>query len=369
MKSFCSILFLNLLLIPLLPAQTYYPDNSLRLQPVWSRVADAFGEAGSVESVEFSPNAKKIVSGTKFDNSIVMWRTSDGTELWRKYAKAEIERVGWSADGKYVASCSEDFLVQIWEAETGKLVQELPHTQGIDGLAWSTKGNWLVTGEEEIKTKENGKKIVKGWIRVFEIPSGKVLHKIDVGGTTNEVMFTEDNRLMVAAGHGFVKIFDTSNMQEIRHFSGPEGYKFVTADFTPDGKHIAAGGFEGLVFIWNIQSGELVRKMNYRGRKVESLCWHPNGNYLVTSGHGPYLNIFRSEAIFNKNAKEVPAAAQVFANDGAEYIDFNADGSLLVSAHQDGIIRLWVFMGEDAELNSKRHSWVKKQQKVLIEKN
>lgn len=111
-----------------------YLNYQLRLEPVWSRVADVFGEAGSVESAEFSPDAKYIVSGTKFDNSVIMWRTSDGTELWRQYTALEIERVGWSSDGKYVAACSEDYLVTVYDAATGEVVKTLPHDNGIDGL-------------------------------------------------------------------------------------------------------------------------------------------------------------------------------------------------------------------------------------------
>ena len=45
------------------------------------------------------------------------------------------------------------------------------------------------------------------------------------------------------------------------------------------------------------------------------------------------------------------------------YIDFNADGSFLPSAHQNGLIKLWVWMGEDPALNEKRHEWVKTQQR------
>lgn len=67
---------LNLLLIFILLSSVAhsqkYLDYQLRLEPVWSRVADALGELGSVESAEFSPNGKYIVSGAKFDNSFMM---------------------------------------------------------------------------------------------------------------------------------------------------------------------------------------------------------------------------------------------------------------------------------------------------------
>ncbi|MEM7659406.1 MAG: hypothetical protein AAF399_25025 [Bacteroidota bacterium] len=110
MKGFTYTLLLLLWATTPLQGQSYL-NYQLRLEPVWARVADAMGELGSVESVEFSPDGKYLVSGTKFDNSVIMWRTSDGTELWRKYAAQEVERVGWSADGQYVAAGSEDYLV------------------------------------------------------------------------------------------------------------------------------------------------------------------------------------------------------------------------------------------------------------------
>jgi hypothetical protein len=56
-------------------------------------------------------------------------------------------------------------------------------------------------------------------------------------------------------------------------------------------------------------------------------------------------------------------AHRVWASDHAEYLDFNADGSFLSSAHQNGLIKLWVWMGEDPDINSTRHSWVKTQQR------
>ncbi len=136
------ILF-SIVLLSLLSQVGYaqqYLDYQLRLEPVWSRIADALGELGSVESVEFSPDGKYIISGTKYDNSVIMWRTSDGTELWRQYAAEEIERVGWSADGQYVAAGSEDYLVTVYDAASGEVTKTLKQNRGIDGLTWSQQG-------------------------------------------------------------------------------------------------------------------------------------------------------------------------------------------------------------------------------------
>ncbi len=366
LKALTSIAFL-LQFSGELFSQIHYPDATLRLYPIWSRVADVYGELGSIESAEFSPDGRFIVSGSKFDNSIVMWRTSDGAELWRQYAKQEIERVAWSSDGKMVASCSEDFLVQVWDSKSGKLIKNLKHRNGIDGLAWSKEGLLLVSGEEAVKSDDGGKETAA--VRIFEFPGGDEVQTLEVPGTINEVMFSQDNQYFLAAGHGFVKIYEVDGFAEVQSLAAPHFQKFTTADFTPDNKLVAASGFGGMLYVWDWRSGELIKSFNYRGRKTESICWHPSGDYLVTSGHGPYINVFRTHEILSDLDNEVPVAAQVFANDGAEYIDFNQDGSYLVSAHQDGIIRLWVWKGEDPFLNKKRHSWVSKQQKEANQNN
>lgn len=342
-----------------------YLDYQLRLEPVWSRVADALGEIGSVESAEFSPDGKHIVSGTKYDNSVIMWRTSDGTELWRKYAKEEVERVGWSADGKYVAAASEDFLVTVYDAESGEVQHELKHTQGIDGLTWSHQGSLLVTGEEKSKSAD-GKD--QGLIRVYEMPSGKEIHTLDHGNTVNELFFTEDDKYLLSVGHGAVKVFSTNDWS-LQQTLKPDYYTiFTSGGFSPDGKHVIAvgqgGTSRGNTYLWEWESGKLLKMFNHTGKKIESIAWHPSGNYIAHAGHDPYIYVYRLGDILAHGNDEIPIAHRVWASDHAEFIDFNADGSFLVSAHQNGLIKLWVWMGEDAGLNSRRHQMILEKQEA-----
>ena len=357
-------LIIPLLIAPLQLVAQQYLDYQLRLEPVWSRVADALGEPGSVESAEFSPNGKYIVSGTKFDNSVVMWRTSDGAELWRQYTKEEVERVGWSSDNKYVAACSEDFLVTVYHAETGEVVEILKHGRGIDGLTWSNQGLMLATGEE-ITEKADGTE--EGWIRIFNMPNGEEIKKLNFGSTVNELFFSANDQYLLAVGHGAIKIYNTEDWT-LEQSLNPETYvTFTSGMFSPDAKHVIAvgqvrNGARGNAYLWDWREGKLLKSFNHTGKKIESIAWHPNGAYIAHAGHDPYIYVYRFRDILNFSNDNIPVAHRVWASDHAEYIDFNVDGSFLVSAHQNGLIKLWVWMGEDSDLNSKRHSWIKEQQ-------
>ncbi len=340
-----------------------YLDYQLRLEPVWSRVADALGEIGSVESVDFSPDGKHIISGTKYDNSVIMWRTSDGTELWRKYAAQEIERVGWSADGQYVAAASEDFLVTVYEAMSGDVVHTLKHTQGIDGLTWSNQGSMLVSGEEKTTDADDN---THGMIRVFDMPSGNEIKTIDFGNTVNELFFSSDDQYLLAVGHGAVKVYQAADWSLVQTLDPAYFTIFTSGVFSPDAKHVFAvgqgGTSRGNAYLWEWQSGKLLKMFNHTGKKIESVSWHPNGQYIAYAGHDPYIYVYRVADILQFGNDAIPVAHRTWAGDHAEYIDFNADGSFLVSAHQNGLIKLWVWMGEDSDTNARRHDYIREQQ-------
>ena len=340
-----------------------YLDYQLRLEPVWSRIADALGERGSVESVEFSPDGKRIVSGTKYDNAVVVWRTSDGTELWRQYAAQEVERVGWSADGRYVAAGSEDYRVTVYNAASGEVVRTLEHNRGIDGLTWSHQGSLLAVGEE--KTEEEGQP-TQGWVRIYDMTSGEEIAAMDFGSTVNELFFSQDDQHLLAVGHGAVKVYNTTDWSLAQTLKPDYYVTFTSGVFSPDKQYVFAVGqsdqTRGNGYLWEWKSGKLMKMFNHLGKKVESVAWHPSGEYIVYTGHDPHIFVYRTDDILSRSNDRIPLAHKVWAGDHAEYLDFNADGSFLASAHQNGLIKVWAWMGEDAELNEKRHRWVREQQ-------
>ncbi|MCG8442353.1 MAG: hypothetical protein MI723_11140 [Caulobacterales bacterium] len=336
--------------------------GNLGLNQVWSRLADINGELGSIESAEFSPDSERIVSGSKFDNTVRMFRTADGHQLWRVEVPQEIERVAFTRDGAYVASVSEDFMMRVFDADTGELITEYEHEDGIDSLAASHDGRFMVSGQER---GPDG----TGPVRVFSTEDWSLVRTVLHGDTVNEIDFTSDDRLMASVGHPFVKLWDTETGELVRQFdivdtNNDSPSVFVNGRFSPDDRYLAAGDNQGFIYIWEVETGERVRRLNKTGQKLETISWTGDGRYLFSAGHGATIDFYAAEHLLNDEIDNdaVPFAMRVPVSDALEYMDMNAQGTLVTTAHQDGTVQLWTYMSDDPLINERRHREVRRLQ-------
>src|SRR5262245_47021452 len=81
-----------------------------------------------------------------------------------------------------------------------------------------------------------------------------------------------------------VMIADVARLQAQRVF--PERDTVLTVAFSPDGKTLAAGGYENLVRLWDIATGQ--ERLVLRGH-ISTVCciaYAPDGKTLASCGHG-----------------------------------------------------------------------------------
>ena len=99
-----------------------------------------------VDSVAFSPDGKRIVSGSgSFEQALKIWDASSGKELG--HAKASGRSVSFSPDGQRIVSGSADKTVKIWDASDGKELRTLKgHTKWVASVAFSPDGQQIVSG-------------------------------------------------------------------------------------------------------------------------------------------------------------------------------------------------------------------------------
>jgi WD40 repeat protein len=136
-----------------------------------------------------------------------------------------------SPDGKLLATAGDDGIVRLWEAATFKWIRQLGRqSAAVYSVAFSDNGKLLVSAGFD------------GSVRVWDLET-----------------FTQRQILSTAAESGPVQLYGAA-------FEPGQNPHFVNA-----------GGNDGNVWIWNLASGLLVKKIGLES-PVRSLSFAPRGN-------------------------------------------------------------------------------------------
>ncbi|CAA9210639.1 MAG: hypothetical protein AVDCRST_MAG56-2328 [uncultured Cytophagales bacterium] len=106
-------------------------------------------------------------------------------------------------------------------------------------------------------------------------------------------------------GDNSVRVWDFATGKQLAHFKHPKGMEAV--EFSPDGKYLLAGGRQG-------------------------------GGYEAKTVTNGFIYVYRIPADPQKEAITLVTKKPVFRS---EYLHFSRDGRQLVTAHEDGTVRLW----------------------------
>src|SRR5262249_8665581 len=116
----------------------------------FNKVPTFRGHTDWVHSVAFSPDGKRIVSGS-FDNTVKVWDADKGTKTFSlKGHSGPVESVAFSPDGKRIVSGSRDGTVKVWDAGTGVEAFSLKGQGVVASVAFSPDGKRIVSGSWDI---------------------------------------------------------------------------------------------------------------------------------------------------------------------------------------------------------------------------
>lgn len=365
-RVFVCLVFAKLFLI-----QQCRANEDHQLNRVWSRLADVMGEFGSVESAEFSPNSRFIVTGTKYDNTVRVFRTNDGVLQWTTQLPAEIERVAWNRDGSQVVSVSEDHFMRVLDAETGQIVKEIKHGNGMDSLSLSNDGTIMAVGEEMVGESSGDRSVKATPVILYDAQTWEEIRRVDQRATANEISFSPDDRFFVVVGGNRMRVWETATGKELastKTFTdseNPASSRFISAKVSPDGQTIAVGANGGWLYFFEAPSGKYIRRLNKTGDKIETIEWTKDGKYIVSAGKGNVIDFVATLHALDKRLdnNSVPIAMRIKATDQLEYMHFNSSGALLTTAHQDGTVQLWTYMSDNPGINQRSHRELIRQQR------
>jgi WD40 repeat protein len=284
------------------------------------------GHKGSVNCIALSADGRWLASGSQ-DHGLRLWEVSTGKE-WRRFRRhdAPIERMALSPDGKTLASSCLGGTLRLWNTDTGKQLHSLPIDPG------SRIGAMTFTPDSKHLAFVNH--FAKG-IQLVDVAGGNLIRTFN-GHTDNikSLVFSADGTTLISgsADHT-IRSWDVASGKERRRY-GDGNAEVNCLALAPDGKTLTYGTYpDGLVHIWDMAANkDLVAPWKATEWCVVSIAYSPDSKKVAVCRDAIAIHETATGKRLNPPPENDSRVLQV---------EYSADGKLLAVRRQDETIELW----------------------------
>jgi WD40 repeat protein len=296
---------------------------------------------------DFSKDNSLLALQDYFDGETVKVINLDGKQTVTRLEAhpGKVKALAFSADGRLLASGSEDRIVRVWDAQTGSLLQSLAgHTGRVGVVVFTPDGKLLVSASDD--------QTLKAW----DVGTGTLVRSIQV--TTeginglSSIAFSPDGKRMVTTLGAAVGLWDVSDWRLVETFTTTEshtsgemtmccGSTALTARFDATGKMIISAHEDGTIKVWDPQQrslipspqGNLIRTLSTNERN-ESFALSPDETVLVANGGSDAPKLWQWAS--GKPLRSLGDEASYVHN-----VAFSPDSRIIATSDIGGTILLW----------------------------
>jgi len=221
--------------------------------------------------------------------------------------------------------------ILLYDTDTRQLVGIFPYTEGYArSLQFSRNGSLLVMG--------GGRAGKNGHAIVWDVKTGKRI--TEVGKEFDQVMSADispdHKHIVIGSPSKKVKVYSTGTGEEEYVISKHTEW-ILSTKFSPDGVLLATSDRNGNVMVWEAENGGEFYILGQHKAACNDVAWRADANILASCSADGVIMIWEMNE--GKKVKEWAAHGG-----GVQSVSFTPDGKL-VSSGNDGLVRTWDING------------------------
>ena len=260
------------------------------------KVTTLEGHNTPIQSIAYSPDGQRIVSGAKC-NTLRVWDAIYGGENLLKIPTyvSGTNAVAYTPDGSQIISGGDERMIRLWKSGRQAFITSLvsEQTRSIDSLQYSGDGSQLAVGSYD------------GTVSIWDTFTQKRIHHIKAfTNQVSTVAFSPDKQRIAAGGYNtsHVRIIQLADEGE-EPIVLKEEIRAYSLVFSPDSTRLAGAGRSKIVYIWDaVRAGEAIVSLEGHQAHIKALVFSPNSERIASGSEDKTIRVWdvaRAQLLFS----------------------------------------------------------------------